>query len=73
VRHAFLAFFCILSAYFLQLPTRDEAGVALGALAVHSGSTVPFTLVALPVILESKPVATQARRACQSSLWRHSF
>jgi len=72
VRHAFLAFFCILSAYFLQLPTRDEAGVALGALAVHGSSSVPFTLVALPVILKSKPVAMQARQACQSSSRRLS-
>ena len=34
VRNAFIAFFCILSAYFVQLPTRDESGVALGELRV---------------------------------------
>ena len=33
VRNAFISFFCVLCAYFLQLPTRDEAGVALGMLA----------------------------------------
>ena len=32
VRNAFISFFCVLCAYFLQLPTRDEAGVALGML-----------------------------------------
>ena len=30
VRNAFISFFCVLCAYFLQLPTRDESGVALG-------------------------------------------
>lgn len=42
VRNAFVAFFCILSAYFVQLPTRDESGVALGELRVDLSDRTVF-------------------------------
>ncbi|KAK9845485.1 hypothetical protein WJX81_007618 [Elliptochloris bilobata] len=52
VQNAFLAFFFVLSAYFLQLPTRDEAGVALGTASLPKLFVASFflTIVVSPCV-----------------------
>eukprot|EP00249_Psilotum_nudum_P011708 c23338_g1_i2 orf=860-2320(-) len=49
--HAFAAFFCLLSAYFIVLPLRDEAAISLGTSVLPTLFTASLllTLLAAPM------------------------